>query len=142
MDRIDYRWARNWHQWKFVSDEHLDDRTMSLDSIVVICLGGLLFGLVAWGLRFVYGYRLTETTLNIMLFGCIPIFRLPLKEIESIKKVGWKEVGIGGITLRLGNRMLGSCILIHRKTGWIRNVLITPSDPEQFLADMAARIER
>ena len=97
---------------------------------------------VSYCLRFIYDYRLSDHAVEVLLFGLIPVWNLPFEEIQAIRKVSWRELGIGRSAfrrmLRVGNRLFGQSVLITRKRGWVLHVVVTPKDADGFVS----RIER
>lgn len=103
-------------------------------NLVIAALGAaLIFVAVAFGLQFLYGYRVKNRAIEVVLVHALPIYRLPIENIESIRKVSWKELGVGGTALRLGNRFTGECVLIQTRNGWFRRIVITPNDVDEFI---------
>jgi hypothetical protein len=87
---------------------------------------------VMFVLRFIYNYRFTGSAVEVVLFHAIPVYRIPVANIKWCRKASWRELGLGGLTLRLGNRLVSRCVLIEKRTGWLRHIVITPSDPDGF----------
>jgi hypothetical protein len=98
---------------------------------ILLALGASL--LIVFCLRFVFGYRLDGQKINILFFRMFALYSIPIATIKIIKIAGWKELGVGGATLRLGNRFTSRCVLIEKDDGIFRRVVITPTDPENFV---------
>jgi hypothetical protein len=91
----------------------------------------LLFG--QYGLRLIYGYKLTSDGIWIVLFNLVPVYKIPFKNVTNIHKCSFLEVGPHKITLlRLGNRLWGNFVLI-KKSGVVRSIVITPNNAEEFV---------
>jgi hypothetical protein len=100
-----------------------------------------------WGLRLLYGYRVRNHAVEVVLFHVLPVYRVPVDNIELIRKVLFKEALFGFwslrelvsafSTLRLGNRIFGPWVLIQKRNGWIRRILITPNDADAFIREVA-----
>jgi hypothetical protein len=104
----------------------------------IVALGAcLVLVAVVFGLRLLYGYRVRDQAIEVVLFHVLPVYRLPLEDIEQIRKASWSELGVGGRTLRLGNRFARQSVLIQRRSGWIRRIVITPDDPDRFISEVA-----
>jgi hypothetical protein len=111
---------------------------MNLD-LLIAALGGLFVLVVmVFGLRFLYDYRVHNHAIEVVLFHLLPVYRIPIANIESIQKASWSELGIGGSTLRLGNRVFGQGVLIRSRSGWFRRVVISPEDADRFISRVAA----
>ena len=105
-------------------------------SIYLAAVGAVLvFVAVLYGLRFLYGYRVQSGAIEIVLFQALPIYRLPVEQIEVIRKVSWNKTGSA---IRLGNRLTRECVLIQKREGWFRRIVITPSDADEFISQVVA----
>jgi hypothetical protein len=103
-------------------------------NLVTVALGALiLLGFVLFGLRFVYGYRIEDRDVAIVLFHVLPLYRIPFDNIEEIRKASLPELATGGFAMRLGNRLTWQGVLIVKRSGWPRRTVITPSDPDAFV---------
>ena len=111
---------------------------MNSDLFVVVPGGALVLLVVIYSLRFLYGYRLANCAVEIILFRALPVYRIPVRDIELIQKASWRKLGIGGTTLRLGNRLARECVLIQKRTGLIRRIVITPDDADRFISQVNA----
>jgi hypothetical protein len=113
-------------------------RAMNWNLIIAVLGAALVLWAVVYGLRFLYGYRVENNAVEIVLLHVLPVYRVPIDEIELIKKASWSELGLGGSTLRLGNRLAGQCVLIQKRDGWFRRIVITPDDADGFIRQVAA----
>lgn len=93
----------------------------------------VLYVVAQFGLRLIYDYRLTGDSLEILLFRVFPVYRVPFKEIESVYMTSWNQAKLGFSTLRLGNRFARRFVVIRRKSGSLRVLVITPDRPEEFV---------
>jgi hypothetical protein len=90
-------------------------------------------------LRFVYGYRLKNGNIQVTLFHVLPIYRIRIEDIETIRKASaWRELGLFDSTLRMGNRLFGDAVLIGKRKGVVRRVVITPPDANAFVSQVLA----
>lgn len=106
---------------------------------LVATLGAILvLGAVVFGLRFLYGYRIENGAIEFVLFQIVPIYHLPVDHIESIRKASWNELGIDFRTIRLGNLLARECVLIQKRRGWFRRLVITPGDADGFVEQVVA----
>ena len=104
-------------------------------AIVVVCL-------IVWAQSGIYSYRIENGAIEIILFHVAPIYRIPILDIVAIRKASWSELGVGGRTLRLGNRVVGQCVLLEKRGGWLRRIVITPADADNFIARVKAEDQR
>lgn len=107
-----------------------------MDDVVPIFAAIALLCVVIYCLRFLYDYRVREDSIEVLLFRLIPIYRIRIQNIESIDVIGWRELGVGVFTLRLGNRLVLHDMVLIRKRGFIRSIVITPSNPYDFVAQV------
>ncbi len=96
--------------------------------------------------RYVINYRIEKNSIQFVLFGKIPLIQIQLSNIAEIRKVSFKEAtfqrGIEGIlVLRCGNRLWGQIILIRRKKGIFKTILITPDNADEFISKIRERME-
>lgn len=110
----------------------------SIDVLVIILEGLIYFALfftaVHFLKRYVLGYRLTKERLTVVFAG-IPIYWTDLESISDIYRIRavdlFHPLLLWG-ALGFGNRF-GNWVLVTRKRGFVRFIVITPSDPEQFM---------
>jgi hypothetical protein len=110
---------------------------MNSNLFIAVLGAALVLCAVVFGLRVLYGYRVENRAVEIVLLHVLPVYRLPIDDIELIQKVSWSDLGIGGGTLRLGNRFAGQCVLIQKRNGWFRRIVITPDDADGFISQVA-----
>jgi len=61
-------------------------------NLLLAALGAVLvLLLVVFGLRFLYGYRIHNQAIEVMLFHAIPVYRVPIRDIDHIGKASWGE---------------------------------------------------
>jgi hypothetical protein len=113
-------WAMNWN-WVFVVIAYV-----------------LLLVVVIYSLRFVYGYRLANRKIEVVLFHVLPVYWVRIEDIETIRKASWSELGVFDTILRMGNRLFGECVLIQKRKGVFRRVVITPHNADGFISQVLA----
>ena len=77
-------------------------------------------------------YRLTPTEVQITLFG-FAVRMFPYTDIEDVL-LGSKGAGENWA------RRFSGYVTIRRKRGLFRSIVITPDDPEEFVARLKERI--
>lgn len=97
---------------------------------------GLEAGIVAFVLYAVatLRYRITDKAVEVLIFGwCVR--RIRLDDIESVRRGGafWNE--------HWTNFKLWNAVTLRRKSGVIRNFVITPDNPGVFVAELAAKLK-
>lgn len=111
---------------------------MLLVLLIVLVPACVLF--YQFGMRYVISYRLTNTSVLVMLLWAVPIFRISYRRIQEIRVPGRVEAPSDLAPLNFGNRLWGRpgySVLIRRK--WGLPVLISPDDPEKFLHELRQR---
>lgn len=109
---------------------------MNMKLLIAVLGAALILVAVIYGFRFVYSYRVENRAVEIVLFHTLPVYRVPIDDIDRIQKASWGELGIGGVILRLGNRPGGQCVLIQRRTGRFRSIVVTPDDADGFISQV------
>jgi hypothetical protein len=82
--------------------------------------------------RYIYSYRLASDTVQVVLFGAIPVTSIGYSEIVDVREVTFRESLKPSLSLRLGNRLVGNLVLIQKTSGLIRSLLLTPDDAPGF----------
>lgn len=85
-------------------------------------------------LPLLYDALIEEDQLRFVLLRGLTVARVKCDNIERIDEIG--VVSIGAFTaFNFKNRFMGRTFMIRFKRGWFaRLVLITPKDPERFVA--------
>ena len=105
---------------------------MVLEAAVGFMLALLVaVALFEFGARRIYSYALTPAHFEVRLLGRFPIYRVDRNTITSV--CDWHctlaDAGAMFTTLRLGNRIFGRAIVIERRAGFPRRLIVTPDDP-------------
>ena len=108
--------------------------------LLLILLATILF---QYSARHVYNYEINESDIKIVLFGTLPIVRLPFSDIIEVREISFKEALTNNFfALRFGNRVWGSIVLIRKSTGLFKSIIITPDNYETFMNDVNQHITR
>lgn len=108
--------------------------------ILLLVSFALVFQYVA---HYIYDYKTQGRSVCILLFKKIPLSQIAFENIAEIRKISYKEAVFGKETLmalRLGNRIWGDIILIRKKKGIIKTILITPDNATQFLQQVKSHL--
>ena len=97
---------------------------------VAVIVGGVLAQLL---LRYVYGYDIRGGRIRFLLFGSIPLFGIPISEVREVRECSGKDLWKPGFALRFGNRLWGDSVVIQKRSGLFRSVIITPDDTREFI---------
>ena len=106
---------------------------------LVAALGAvlILFAMI-YALRFIYGYRIKDGAIEILLFRVLPIYRISISDIEHIGILPRGSLWISPFVFRLANRLTRNSVLIHRRTGLVRKIVLTPDEPFRFIDQVKA----
>ena len=87
-------------------------------------------------------YWLTETALEVTAFRAIRLGRVPYAEIVEVRRARWAELIKPDLRWAesLGSNIFRPLVLIRRKTGRRKAVIITPADTGGFVAALRARM--
>jgi hypothetical protein len=104
-------------------------------ALTLLILSGSLFQLFG---RYLYNYYIEEDSIKVILSGRVTLGHIPFSSVQEIRKVSFKEAllpnGLAGfLALRIGNRVWGEILLIRRKKGIFKNILITPNSSDEFV---------
>ena len=85
-------------------------------------------------LRYIYDHDVKNGCFRILLFSSLPLMHVPLAEIRDVREValkeGWRR---RSFALKLGNRIRGDYVIIERKRGILRTLIVTPDNPGEFV---------
>ena len=90
---------------------------------------GLLFHAIFWGMTF----TIDEAFVRVRFYGCTAR-KIELNDIEWAAQdwCFWNEHYTNTVNPK---RM----VLLHRRTGWFKNFLISPPAPQDFLRELVAK---
>jgi hypothetical protein len=72
----------------------MGDRAMNSNLLIAVLGAAVVLFAVVWGLRFVYGYRVENHAVEIVLFHALPVYRVPVDEIELIQRYRGASLGL------------------------------------------------
>ncbi len=104
-------------------------------------VGTATIALLQTCLRYVYNYDIKGDCVRVVLFRLVPLMTIRISDIREIKESPPIELWKPTPALKFGNRLWGACVLIHKKRGLIRRVVITPDNAYEFV-EQVKRIER
>jgi hypothetical protein len=92
--------------------------------------------------RRIYSYAVTPTHFEVRLFGRLRIYRIALSDIGDVTfwRISPADIAASFTTLRLGNRVFGTAVVIKRRGGFPRCVIVTPDDPARMLSELRGQI--
>jgi len=80
-------------------------------------------------------YRITGMALEVLILGRV-VRRIPLADIEEVHRRG-ALIHENWSSLKFWNS-----ITVRRRSGWIRNFVISPDDPDRFLVRLQEAVSR
>lgn len=109
---------------------------------VVVGLAAAVMSAVAalFLVRAVVGYRVGRDAIEFLLFHVLPIYRVPFTKIKIIRKASWPEVLLRLPTILFLTNWIfvRSFVMIEKRSGFSRRIVITPPDPNKFLREACA----
>ena len=119
----------------------------SIIDFAIALVGFLSIGAAGlYALRVIIQYRVTDNAIRIKLFGVFPVQSVQLKNIEEIRVVpAWT---FGGEVLNPFIERWPSwvfsreAILITRRRGLARKILLSPRNPSEFLQEVQLKREK
>jgi hypothetical protein len=112
--------------------------------LAFIVLLAAVLAFAAFGMKYVFDYKITDRGLYILVARLVPLKVLPLRRIVAVERGPfdrnfWKW---GVFTnVRLGNRLRGESVLVKTRGLPITGVIVTPADPDGFERDLRRLIE-
>ena len=114
---------------------------MRTDEVIVVLFGILvilpLFGLYFFFMHRVYVHEVTEEAIRVRLFGLITLRKVLLKDIEAIEVVRRLELPDPTVLFHAeqwpGKPFAKEGILVRKRTGVTRALLMSPDNPEDFV---------
>ncbi len=101
--------------------------------LLVLALPLVLAAGVIWTVFWKITFTLDDPHLRVRVFGCT-IRKIALADIEFADR-SWRFWNEHYNTTLNPTRI----VRLRRRSGWIRNFIITPLDPAQFLAELRSR---
>lgn len=110
---------------------------------VVLILALAAASVLAW--PYLVDYRVGPTGIELLAFRTLPVATIPFASIASVSCLGDAEkltLREKVASLRLGNRpwKIRDAVAIRKRNGFIRLVVITPSDPDEFVREVKSRL--
>jgi len=107
-------------------------------------LAGLALLLIVFGASQIAGphcgkYRITDDAIEFVTFGNLRIWRASFEDISDIRPVSFAQSFLLP-ALHLMNRPFAQYVLVRRRRGVFRWVLITPDQPQELVRTIRDRI--
>jgi hypothetical protein len=110
-----------------------------MDSVTKIILDGmavLFVGFLLLPLRYIYDYEIEGDRIAVKLFSTISVMRIRINDILEIRECSFKELLMPSFALRLGNRRWGQSIMIRKRRGLCRTVIMAPDNAAEFIEEV------
>jgi hypothetical protein len=85
-------------------------------------------------------YRISDDSIEFMMFGKLRVWRCSFEEISEIRPISFARSFIIP-ALHLMNRPFAQYVLVRKRRGVFRAVLITPDQPEEFVQIVRQKTE-
>lgn len=113
-------------------------------TIVAIFIAGLVLATVVLGTSQFLGprcgkYRLSDDAIEFVMFGTLRVWRSSFLDISDIRPISFGTLFVYP-ALHLMNRPFGQYVLISRRRGVFRWVVITPDQPEEVVRFIREKI--
>jgi hypothetical protein len=115
------------------------DRAMKIAIFIVIAVVVGSVGtalLIQFVLRYIYTYDIYDERVRVLLFSVVPIFWVPISEIREAKYFYAHFFLRPFWALRFGNRLWGEGVILRKRRGLIRSIIITPEDARSFIEEI------
>jgi len=110
--------------------------------VAIICIAFFSVVLLVfhlWG-EYVYSYRVSSNGVEFLLFRAIPVARLRFDNIVAASVVGRADLVHAPIHLNAINRFTRHFVLLRRRRGLFRAILISPQEPDKFADNVSRRL--
>jgi hypothetical protein len=89
-----------------------------------------------------HDYDVDERGIRIFVLRGFTVWRIPFDSIEGIRLFDWRETLRWAVALRLGNRIRRENVLVERRSGLIRRIVLSPRDPTGFVNEVSKHLRR
>jgi hypothetical protein len=108
---------------------------VALAALLVILLGG---GQLAG--PHIGKYGITDNSIEYTMFGHFRVWKSSFDDISDVQIISFARLWITP-SLRLMNRPFAQYVLVRKRRGVFRAVVITPNSPEEFVRLVQQRIQ-
>ena len=115
---------------------------MSKDLLAPLLIGLIIFFIIGQLiLPLIYDVAATDKDIRVLVFGVIPVMKIPYTEMSNIAFVSYWQTFT---CLNLPNRILGitKLVLVERRKGVFKKICITPRNPEIFMQSVRIHTEK
>ena len=115
------------------------EMTCAGNILAVLALLGIVFGFSQIAGPYCGKYRVTDNSLEFVMFGNLRVWRTPFEDVSDIQLISFARSFVIP-ALHLMSRPFAQYVLVRRRRGVFRNVLITPDQPQEFVRIVRQRI--
>jgi len=101
--------------------------TLATLALMVIVLGGSQLAGPRLG-----KYRITDNSVEFVMFRTVPVWKSFFDDISDVRIISFAELLITP-SFHLMNRPFGQYVLVRKRRGIFRAVVITPDNPKEFV---------
>ena len=95
-----------------------------------------LVGLALLPMRYLYNYKIEGDGIAVKLFSAITVMRMRISDILEIRQCSFKELLMPSFAFRLGNRLWGETVMIRKRRGLFRTIIMTPDNAAGFIEEV------
>ena len=118
---------------------------MTQSASTIACFVGFLIvaiSVLQFAGPYLYQYRLGDQRFEVKLFGLVPILILYFSDISEARVLSGSPLFNPFAGVSFPNRVFAARpVQIRRKKGVLRSVILTPDQPESFVAEINRRID-
>ena len=123
----------------------MDDLELVFLAFAIPLMPVLMLFLVQTTGRYFYNYRIGRSGIDFLILGAFSSMRIGFRNIAEIKVASFEDLlfpwKLGTFfAVSAGNRVFGEIVLIRKRKGFSRVVLITPDNAEDFVRIVRERI--
>jgi hypothetical protein len=93
-------------------------------------------GLALLPLRYIYNYKIEGDRIAVKLFSTMTVMRIRIDDILEIRQCSSRELLMPSFALRLGNRLWGEAVVIRKRRGLFRAIIMTPDNAAGFVEEV------
>jgi hypothetical protein len=113
---------------------------IGISAAVLATVAGIMW--IVYGLRHAFSYPLRDSRMDIRILG-LTVQHIPFSDIEKIEVIPFSSLVPLSYSFRwrylVSLKWCGysrNVIAIRRKNGWVKEIVISPDDPEAFVRTM------
>ena len=116
---------------------------MMIPILAMIALVVLVISFFQFLGEYVYDYRLSDTSVEFIIFRQIKVWNVPFEEITDIRPALRSDMlSIQKPAFMFVSHPLGKFVFIKRNKGIFRQIIVTPNNRNEFVDNVRAKIKK